>query len=101
MALVSCHPKLISMLEKLDSTVLIVSGDRHRGGIYKRGNLIEITASSLNRGLSPYPETDTLLLGETHMIHNYGVIEFHSKNMNIVLRDEKKNLLEFIEIPFK
>ena len=35
------------------------------------------------------------------MIHNYGVIEFHSKNMNIVLRDEKKNLLEFIEIPFK
>ena len=93
--------KLISMLERLDSTVLIVSGDRHRGGIYKKGDLIEITASSLNRGLPPYPETDTLLLGETHTVHNYGLIEFTSSNMSVVLKDEEKNLLEFIEIPFK
>ena len=93
--------KLISMLEKLDSTVLIVSGDRHRGGIYKRGNLIEITASSLNRGLPPYPETDELLLGETHTVHNYGLIEFTNKNMTVVLKDEEQNLLESIEIPFK
>ena len=93
--------KLISMLEKLDSTVLIVSGDRHRGGIYKRGNLIEITASSLNRGLPPYPETDELLLGETHTVHNYGLIEFTNTNMAVVLKDEEKNLLESIEIPFK
>ena len=92
---------LISMLEKLDSTVLIVSGDRHRGGIYKRGNLIEITASSLNRGLPPYPETDELLLGETHTVHNYGLIEFTNKNMTVVLKDEEQNLLESIEIPFK
>ena len=93
--------KLISMLEKLDSTVLIVSGDRHRGGIYKRGNLIEITASSLNRGLPPYPETDELLLGETHTVHNYGLIEFTNKNMTVSLKDEEQNLLESIEIPFK
>mgnify|MGYP001994608811 FL=1 len=93
--------KLISMLEKLDSTVLIVSGDRHRGGIYKRGNLIEITASSLNRGLPPYPETDKLLLGETHTVHNYGLIEFTNTNMTVILKDEEKNLLESIEIPFK
>jgi len=93
--------KLISMLEKLDSTVLIVSGDRHRGGIYKRGNLIEITTSSLNRGLPPYPETDELLLGETHTVHNYGLIEFTNTNMTVVLKDEEKNLLESIEIPFK
>tara|TARA_B100000676_G_scaffold255852_1_gene262896 strand:- start:453 stop:1409 length:957 start_codon:yes stop_codon:yes gene_type:complete len=93
--------KLISMLEKLDSTILIVSGDRHRGGIYQKGNLIEITASSLNRGLPPYPETDKLLVGETHVVHNYGVIEFTNANMNVVLRDEEKNVLEFIKIPFK
>ena len=93
--------KLISMLEQLDSTVLIVSGDRHRGGIYKRGNLIEITASSLNRGLPPYPETDKLLLGETHTVHNYGLIEFTNTNMTVILKDEEKNLLESIEIPFK
>ena len=93
--------KLLSMLEKLDSTVLIVSGDRHRGGIYKRGNLIEITASSLNRSLPPYPETDELLLGETHTIHNYGLIEFTNTYMTVVLKDEEKNLLESIEIPFK
>ena len=79
---------------------MIVSGDRHRGGIYKKGDLIEITASSLNRGLPPYPETDILLLGETHTIHNYGVIEFTSSNMNVNLKDEEMNLLESIEIPF-
>ena len=79
---------------------MIVSGDRHRGGIYKKGDLIEITASSLNRCLPPYPETDILLLGETHTIHNYGVIEFTSSNMNVNLKDEEMNLLESIEIPF-
>ena len=69
--------------------------------LFRSGNLVEITASSLNRGLPPYPETDKLLLGETHTVHNYGLIEFTNTNMTVILKDEEKNLLESIEIPFK
>tara|TARA_A100001388_G_scaffold140759_1_gene104359 strand:- start:320 stop:1303 length:984 start_codon:yes stop_codon:yes gene_type:complete len=93
--------KLLSLLDKLDSTVLVVSGDRHRGGIYQKDNIIEITASSLNRGIFPSFETDTLLLGNTHTIHNYGVFELSNTNMNIYLKDEDMNILESLEIPIK
>ena len=93
--------QIISLLNQLDSTVLIISGDRHRGGIYKQGDLVEITSSSLNRGLPPIPETDTLLLGKTHTIHNYGIIEFSDSKLELFIKDEKMNILESLQIPLK
>jgi alkaline phosphatase D len=93
--------QIISLLNQLDSTVLIVSGDRHRGGIYKQGDLVEITSSSLNRGLPPIPETDSLLLGKTHTIHNYGIVEFTNSKLQLFLKDEKMNVLESLEISLK
>ena len=93
--------QIISLLNQLDSTVLVISGDRHRGGIYKQGNLVEITSSSLNRGLPPIPETDTLLLGKTHTIHNYGIIEFSDSKLELFIKDEKMNILESLQIPLK
>ena len=93
--------QIISLLNELESTVLIISGDRHRGGIYKQGDLVEITSSSLNRGLPPIPETDTLLLGKTHTIHNYGIIEFSDSKLNLFLKDEKMNVLESLQIRLK
>ena len=93
--------QIISLLNQIDSTVLVISGDRHRGGIYKQGNLVEITSSSLNRGLPPIPETDTLLLGKTHTIHNYGIIEFSDSKLNLFLKDEKMNVLESLQIRLK
>ena len=93
--------QIIALLNQLDSTVLVISGDRHRGGIYKQGNLVEITSSSLNRGLPPIPETDTLLLGKTHTIHNYGIIEFSNSKLELFIKDEKMNILESLQIPFK
>ena len=93
--------QIIALLNQLDSTVLVISGDRHRGGIYKQGNLVEITSSSLNRGLPPIPETDTLLLGKTHTIHNYGIIEFSNSKLELFIKDEKMNILESLQIPLK
>jgi len=93
--------QILSLLQQLGSTVLIVSGDRHRGGIYKHGDLVEITSSSLNRGLPPIPETDSLLLGKTHTIHNYGVVEFTNSKLKLFLKHEKMNVLESLEIPLK
>ena len=93
--------QIISLLNQLDSRVLIISGDRHRGGIYKQGDLVEITSSSLNRGLPPIPETDTLLLGKTHTIHNYGIIEFSDSKLELFIKDEKMNILESLQIPLK
>ena len=93
--------QIISLLNQLDSTVLIVSGDRHRGGIYKQGDLVEITSSSLNRGLPSIHETDSLLLGKTHTIHNYGIVEFTNSKLELYLKDERMNVLESLEIPLK
>ena len=93
--------KILTLLNNLDSTVLIISGDRHRGGIYKQGDLVEITSSSLNRGLSTIVETDKLLLGKTHTIHNYGIIELTNSYLNLYLKDENMNILESLEIPLK
>ncbi|GIS25905.1 MAG: hypothetical protein CM15mP127_02780 [Gammaproteobacteria bacterium] len=55
--------KLLSLLSKAssNSNLLIVSGDRHRGGIYKKDNLIELTSSSMNKPSNIDYETDQYL----------------------------------------
>ena len=93
--------RLLSLLEDLNSHVLLLSGDRHRGGIYQYGNIVEITASSLNRGMFPSYETDKLLLGETHPQNNYGLIEIDKNKVSIFLKDENMKSLESFIIPLK
>ena len=93
--------RLLSLLENLNSHVIVISGDRHRGGIYQYGDIVEITASSLNRGIFPSYETDKLLLGETHTQNNYGLIEIDKDNLTIFLKDEYKKPLESFILPLK
>ena len=93
--------KLLSLLNSIDSNVLIISGDRHRAGFYKTGNIYEFTSSSLNKGLFPSYETDSLLLGNTHTQNNYGIIEFHKNSLLLFIKDENMNVLESLEIPLK
>ena len=48
-----------------DKTIIAVTGDRHRSGIYQNQDFVEITASSLieqPRG----KENDPLLIGNTY-----------------------------------
>ncbi len=93
--------KLLSLLENLNSQIILITGDRHRGGIYQYKDIIEITASSLNKGIFPSYETDNLLVGETHTQNNYGLIEIDNNNLSIFLKDENMKELESFIIPIK
>tara|TARA_Y100000992_G_scaffold128756_1_gene84813 strand:- start:480 stop:1427 length:948 start_codon:yes stop_codon:yes gene_type:complete len=93
--------RLLALLNKLSSKVLIISGDRHRSGFYKLDNIYEFTSSSINKGIFPSYETDTLLLGKTYTQNNYGIVEFHEESLNLFIKDENMNILESLEIPLK
>ncbi len=59
--------------------VVIVSGDRHRAGIYRRDDvldypLLELTASSLNAAFSSEEEAGPYRLGPTYRSENYGAL---------------------------
>ena len=83
--------------------MVLVSGDRHKAGIYKQENLYELTSSSLNKPLprwlvSVWDETDPLLLGKMHYDMNYGLINIDSSGtIKIELKDGKGNILETVE----
>lgn len=77
--------KLIKMLDKSNlNQTLVISGDRHRGGIYKiktySGKTIsEVTSSSLNASFLNKEEFGPLRVGDTFTEENYGVIIVDSK----------------------
>ena len=76
--------KLLTRIDGLmqNKKVILISGDRHRAGLYQKGNLIEITASALNKGSSRPIETDPLLLGKTYPQTNFGMLNIEpSKNI--------------------
>ena len=50
-----------------EKTIIAVTGDRHKSGIYQNENFLEITASSLNKSASKGKETDPLLIGKIYM----------------------------------
>ena len=79
--------KLISLLSEAaqDKVIIVVSGDRHRSGIYQNKDFIEITASSLNKAASQNIETDPLLVGETYPIKNYGILDIRPSSNEITV----------------
>ncbi len=95
--------RLLSLIKQFKKPVILASGDRHKAGIYKQGNLYELTSSSLNKPLprwlvAVWNETDPLLLGKMHYDMNYGLISIHSSGtVNIDLKDDKGNVLEALE----
>ena len=85
--------KLITILSEVakNKTVIVVSGDRHRSGIYQNDFFIEITASSLNRPGSKFKESDPLLIGETFPEMNYGILDIQplQNKITLSLHDKK------------
>ena len=79
--------KLIRILSEAsqDKAIIIVSGDRHRSGIYQNNFFIEITASSLNKPGSEFKENDPLLIGETFPEMNYGILDIQPLQNKIIL----------------
>ena len=72
-------------------TAILVSGDRHKSGIYQNKNFVEITASSLNRQASPGEETDPLLIGKTFRMKNYGILDIEPSENKITLSIHDRN----------
>ena len=87
--------KLLTLLESLDSRVIVVSGDRHRAGLYQYNDITEITASSLNRPTYS-TETDSLLLGKTYTENNFGLISIEKDIVEISVINVDNKTLESI-----
>ena len=85
--------KLLTLLESLDSRVIVVSGDRHRAGLYQYNDITEITASSLNRPTYS-EETDSLLLGKTYTENNFGLISIEKDIVEISVINVDNQTLE-------
>ncbi len=73
--------------------VVMISGDRHRGGIYRHDDalgypLLELTASSLNSPSSSGEEAGPYRLGPTYQPENYGAlsIDWASRSVTLELR---------------
>ena len=85
--------KLLKLIEDSNVPTIIVSGDRHKAGIYKKGNLIELTSSSMNKPLPNYiskiwdlfnKETDAYLIGDMYYPENYGTLSLN-KNGEVLI----------------
>ena len=82
--------KLIDIIDEANlNHTLIVSGDRHRAGIYKiktkSGKIIsEVTSSSLNASFPNDEENGPLRVGNTYVGENYGVISIDSQNKQLM-----------------
>jgi len=84
-----------------NSNLIIISGDRHRGGIYKKENLMEVTSSSMNKPSNIDYETDKYLDGKTYPEENYGIIEITDKRVFIYLKNIDGKVLEKGELDLK
>ena len=89
--------RLIDLLSSQNKPTIILSGDRHKAAIYKKGNLIEMTSSSMNKPVSKplsffsnliFGESDKYLISDIYESENYGLIIFNDdKNVEIILKD--------------
>ena len=92
--------RLLSLIKESKKPIILVSGDRHKGAIYKKDNLYELTTSSLNKPLPGWlkkiwKETDPLLLGVMHYNINYGVIRIEASGViNIELKGKEGEILQ-------
>jgi alkaline phosphatase D len=75
--------------------IIILSGDRHRAGIYKKEisdnkQLWELTSSSLNKPSSHAEEPGPYRLGATYQKENFGLIKVNGQTKKISLQIHNK-----------
>ncbi len=81
--------RLYDALSKASGATVVLSGDRHRGAIYKKdiganAPLIEMTSSSLNASL-PWGEPGPFRLGDMVGINNYGTVRIDWQARTVLL----------------
>ena len=102
--------RLFKLLGELNKPVVMLSGDRHKAGLYKMGNLYEITSSSLNKPLptwlsfywdSTNKETDEFLVGEMFYEPNYGILKIEEgNNIELELKNKEGQSLNKLVISY-
>tara|TARA_X000000368_G_scaffold208837_1_gene164938 strand:+ start:3035 stop:4024 length:990 start_codon:yes stop_codon:yes gene_type:complete len=102
--------RLFKLLGELNKPVVMLSGDRHKAGLYKMGNLYEITSSSLNKPLptwlsfywdSTNKETDEFLVGEMFYEPNYGILKIEEgNNIELELKNKEGKSLNKLVISY-
>jgi len=99
--------KLLNLLKTTRKPIIIISGDRHKAGLYKDGRIIEMTSSSMNKPISKpismlwdllHKETDDLLQGDMYSQENYGIIKFNKNKISVTLKDIKGEEILSVEI---
>ncbi len=100
--------RLYALLRETEANgVVIVSGDRHRAGIYRHDEaldypLLELTASSLNSPSSSGEEAGPYRLGPTYRPENYGAlsIDWTSRSVTLEVRgiDGEQVLSETLDL---
>ena len=88
------------MLDQFKHKTILVSGDRHRGGLYKKNGIYEITASSLNKPGSFAFETDKFLIGSTYPEENYGLLEISANIIEVKLKDKSGKSLNSVKLDY-
>ncbi len=89
--------KLLEMIENSNTPTIIISGDRHKAGLYKKGDIIELTSSSMNKPLPSYlskiwdlisKETDIYLIDDMFYPENYGTLSINEDGeVSVKLKD--------------
>jgi len=98
--------KLIDIIDQSSSeNVLILSGDRHRAGLYQlttnsNKNIIEMTSSSLNLSFANDEEAGTLRVGPTFVQENYGEILLNKTSNSLIvnLKDNQGKIIQTSDI---
>ena len=93
--------RLLNLLAKYSkSNLIVISGDRHLGGMYSlRTNegieFLEITSSSMNKPGRNTNEPGPLRIGEMYAGENFGLIriDFQRKRANIELHGLNKGVV--------
>lgn len=99
--------RLLKALNNAKGNVIILSGDRHKAGLYKTGNIIEMTSSSMNKPISRpiaklwdifLKEKDEFLIGEMYSRENYGILSIDEEKIVLNLKDIDGNTIISEEI---
>ena len=98
--------RLIDLIDQSSSdTVLFISGDRHRAGLYQflsdsGKNIFEMTSSSLNLSFTNDEEAGPLRIGPTFVDENYGEILLNKLTNKIIvnLKDNQGKVVQSLSL---
>ena len=97
--------RLFSLIDNHKNNVLLVSGDRHRGGLYQLTstsgkNIVEMTSSSLNLSFTNDEEAGPLRVGPTFVQENYGemLLDKMTSKLTVNLKDNQGNIIQSVDL---